>query len=65
MISLVGNGKYVKFNSEFNRKPMKIASTGVIWQNLGETVTTRAAAFCTPWSCLITRIGKPYRSELQ
>ena len=37
MKSLVGNTKYFKFNSEINREPK--------WQNFGETVTTRAAAF--------------------
>ena len=42
MKSLVGNGKDFEFNSKINRKPRR---TGVMWQNFGETVITRAAAF--------------------
>ena len=35
--------------------------------DFGETVTTRAAAFCTRWSRLhvIRYSGKPYGNELQ
>ena len=35
----------------------RFVRTGLIRQNLGERVTTRAAAFCTRWSCLITFLG--------
>ena len=52
MKSIVGNGKDFEFNSKINskinRKPMEIFKNRcnvTMWQNFGETVTTRAAAF--------------------
>ena len=68
MKSLVGHSKYFKFNSEFNRKPMEIFKNRCNEADFGETVTARAAAFCTrQWSCLhvIRYSGNPYGSELQ
>ena len=67
MRNLVGHSKYFKFNSEFNRKPMEIFKNRRNVADFGETVTTRAAAFCTRWSRLhvIRYSGKPYGNELQ
>ena len=65
MKSLVSNSKYFKFNPKINRgSQSRFIRTSVVSQNFGERVT-RAAAFCTRWSGLITFLGKSYSNELQ
>ena len=38
---------------------------GVMWSYLREPVISRAAAFCTDWSFLMTYFGTLYKRELQ